>query len=136
MRTLILLLLFSSLTLGASLTTTHQDGETPLQTAMSELNSSLRAFRKATKGEQPDKALALAELMKMQRATHAAKLEVPESAPQQGAEARAFTRDYRKALIACQRALLDLEVLVIDEKYDEINQSIRTLLEQKKKIVG
>lgn len=115
------------------------DDSSPLAEAMSTLNSNFRTFRKAVKGEAPNKELALTALLKMQAATHSAKLETPESAKPQGEPAnlspeaaRALTRDYRKALISCEKALLDLELLVLDEKYSEVDVALRGVLAMKK----
>ena len=133
MRTLILLLAFSGLTLGASLSAAAQDEDTPLQEAMGKLNSSLRTFRKAVKAEAPDKEAALTQVLAMQAALQAAKVEVPESASSLEADAgRVFTTAFRKDLIKVQRALLDLEVQILDEKFSEADVAIRGLLEHKK----
>ena len=135
MRKLSTLLLLSCLSVSAALPSSPNPDDSPLVEAMSELNSSLRKFRRAVKAESPDQAVALAELLKMQAAAHASKLETPEKAKADGlsaADARAMTRDYRKALISCEKALLDLEVLILDEKYSEVDVAIRGLLEIKK----
>ena len=139
MRKLTSLLLLSCLCLSAALPNVTQDDESPLSEAMSSLNSSFRTFRKAVKGESPNKELALAELLKMQAAVHSAKTETPESAKPKGQpptlspeEARVLTRDYRKMLISCEKALLDLELLVVDEKYTEVDVALRGLLAMKK----
>ena len=99
MRKLTPLLLLSCLCLSAALPNVTQDDESPLSEAMSSLNSSFRTFRKAVKGESPNKELALAELLKMQAAVHSAKTETPESAKPKGQpptlspeEARVLTR--------------------------------------------
>ena len=139
MRTLTPLLLLSILSISAVLPSAPKDDESPLSEAMSSLNSSLRSFRKAVKGDSPNKELALTQLLKMQAAAHSAKTETPESAKPKGLsptlspeEARALTRDFRKTLISCEKALLDLELLVVDEKYTEVDVAIRGLLEMKK----
>ena len=135
MRKLTTLLLLSCLCISAALPNGSQVEDSPLAESMSELNSSLRKFRKALKGDSPDQATALAELLKMQSAAHASKLETPDKAKAAGlsaADARSMTTDYRKALISCEKALLDLEVLILDEKFSEVDVAIRGLLEMKK----
>lgn len=133
MRTLLLFLAFSGLTIGSSFSSGAQDEDTPLQEAMSEVNSNLRSFRKALKGDQPDKEVALSKLLGIQAAVQRAKVEVPPSSEGQSAErGRAHTLAFRKDLIGLQKALLDLEVKVLDEKYSEIDVAIRGLLEKKK----
>jgi len=133
MRTLLLLLVFSGLTLGAPLTSAVQDEETPLQAAMGQLNSSLRSFRKAVKGTSPNQQVALSHILSMQTAVQTAKVQVPTSAaglePTKG---RTFTTAFRKDLIEVQRSLLDLEVQILDEKYSEADLAIRGLLGHKK----
>ena len=138
MRKTISLLLIASLTLGAAIpAVSTTDDDTPLVEAMSSLNSSFRTFRKAVKGDAPNKELALTELLKMQAAVHSSKLETPESAKPKNSKlspdaARALTRDYRKTLISCEKALLDLELLILDEKYNEVDVALRGLLAMKK----
>ena len=139
MRKLTSLLLLSCLCLSAALPNVTQDDESPLSEAMSSLNSSFRTFRKAVKGESPNKEVALTELLKMQAAVHSAKLETPECAKPKGKPAnlsteagRALTRDYRKTLISCEKALLDLEVLILDEKYSDVDVALRGVLAMKK----
>ena len=134
MRTLISISLIACLSLSAAQpASTSSDDLSPLAEAMSSLNSSMRSFRKAVKGEAPDQKLALAELMKMQAAVQSAKTEVPEIANGLDAKkAAAKTADYRKTLISCQQALLDLEVLVVDKKFSEVDLAIRGLLSMKK----
>jgi len=136
MRTILLLLALSGLSIGATLTPVGSDDDTPLQESMGKLNSGLRTFRKAIKTapETPaKKEEALSELLKMQASIQVAKVQVPEVAAAEDAGAgRAMTLAYRKDLIALQRSLLDLEVLVLDEKYSKVDPAIRKLLEQKK----
>jgi hypothetical protein len=140
MQKSITLLLIATLTLGASIPAlSATDDDSPLAEAMSSLNSSFRTFRKAVKGDAPNKELALTELLKMQAAVHSAKSETPESAKPKGQPAnlspeaaRALTRDYRKALISCEKALLDLELLILDEKYSEVDVALRGVLAMKK----
>lgn len=133
MRTLLLLIAFSGLTLGASFATAPQDEDTPLQQAMGKLNSSLRAFRKAVKGDSPNKEVALSEILDMQEAVQAAKVLVPTSAEAlEPVEGRALTIEYRKGLIGLQHALLDLEVQILDDKFSGADVAIRGLLELKK----
>ena len=133
MRALILLIAISGLTLGASFSTSVQDEDTPLQEAMGKFNSSLRTFRKAVKGGAPNKEQALAQILTMQGAIQAAKVETPESAAKlDAAKGRAFTVSFRKDLISVQRALLDLEVLILDDKFSAADVAIRGLLEHKK----
>lgn len=135
MRKISTLLLLSSLCISAALPSVSRTDDSAVAESMSELNSSLRKFRKALKGDAPDQATALAELLKMQAAAHASKLETPDKAKAAGlsaADARVMTKDYRKALISCEKALLDLEVLILDEKFSEVDVAIRGLLEMKK----
>jgi Sec-independent protein translocase protein TatA len=133
MRTLIALSLITCLSLSAAQPASTNFDDSPLAEAMSSLNSSMRSFRKAVKGDAPDQKLALAELMKMQAAVQSAKTEVPEIVSGLDAKkAAAKTADYRKTLISCQRALLDLEVLVVDKKFSEVDLAIRGLLSMKK----
>jgi len=133
MRTLIALSLITCLSLSAAQPASTNFDDSPLAEAMSSLNSSMRSFRKAVKGDAPDQKLALAELMKMQAAVQSAKTEVPEIVNGLDAKkAAAKTADYRKTLISCQRALLDLEVLVVDKKFSEVDLAIRGLLSMKK----
>lgn len=139
MRKLTSVLILSCLSLSAVLPNTTLDDESPLSEAMSSLNSSLRSFRKAVKGESPNKELALTELLKMQAAAHSAKTETPESAKPKGKpptlsaeEARGLAREYRKTLINCEKALLDLELLIIDEKYAQVDVALRGVLAMKK----
>ena len=133
MRTLIALSLITCLSLSAAQPASTNFDDSPLAEAMSSLNSSMRSFRKAVKGDAPDQKLALAELMKMQAAVQSAKTEVPEIVYGLDAKkAAAKTADYRKTLISCQRALLDLEVLVVDKKFSEVDLAIRGLLSMKK----
>lgn len=135
MRTLNTFLICTALLVGPTLTTSAQDdgGLTPIQESMSDLNSGLRAFRKALKGESPDKEAALSKILGMQAAIQIAKVEKPEMAaglkPEDG---RALTLGYRKDLINLQKELLSLEVLILDDKFKAADGSIRRLLEMKK----
>lgn len=135
MRTLHTFLICTALLLGATLTTYAQDdgGDTPLQESMGEMNSGLRAFRKAIKGETPDKEAALTKILGMQAAIQTAKIEKPEKAagmkPEDG---RALTIGYRKDLINLQKELLSLEALILDDDFKAADGSIRRLLEMKK----
>ena len=107
--------------------------DTPLQESMGSLNSGLRSFRRALKGDTPDKEAALNQLISMQAAIQISKVETPEKAAGLSAEdGRELTKSYRKDLIELQRELLKLEVLIIDEDYKAADGSIRRLMEMKK----
>jgi hypothetical protein len=135
MRIISTLLLCSIATLCVTLTSSAQDddAETPLVESMSELNSSLRSFRKALKGEAPDKEAALTKILSMQAAIQISKLEVPEMASEMESEAgRSLTISYRKDLIETQKELLSLEALILDGDFKAADGSIRRLLQMKK----
>ena len=135
MRIISTVLICSALMLGSTLTTYAQDDdeETPLTESMSDFNSNLRSFRKALKGEAPDKEAALSKIIAMQAAIQISKLEAPEMAKgMEPEEGRALTISYRKDLIETQKELLSLEALILDEDFKAADGSIRRLLAMKK----
>lgn len=133
MRSLLLILSLAGLAFGATRSTPPAQDDTPLQESMGQLNSSLRTFRKAMKADAPDKEAALTQILSMQDAMQVAKLQVPDSAKAlDAAKGRAFTKAFRKDLILLQRALLDLEVQVLDEDFAGASAAVRGLLEHKK----
>jgi len=120
---------------GATLSTSARGeaDDTPLQEAMGDLNSGLRSFRKAIKGESPDKEAALTKILSMQAAIQSSKVETPEKAAGMSAEeGRELTKSYRKDLIALQKELLSLEALIVDDDFKAADGSIRRMLEMKK----
>jgi len=132
-KTLITLTCAALITAGGINTSAAHVDDTPLQESMGSLNSGLRSFRKALKAESPDKEAILRQVIAMQAAVQASKLETPEKAGSLPAEAgRDLTKSYRKDLIELQHELLRLEALILDEEYKAADESIRNLMAMKK----
>lgn len=103
------------------------DEDTKLAESMEHMEDALRVLRKSLRSEDQTPT-SLEQILVLQQAVSAAKVESPLMAESQPAEKRpAFVLSFRKEMIGMSRMLLDLEELVLDEKLEEAGELLKKI---------
>lgn len=96
-----------------------------LEQSMRHMNSAAKALGKGITAENRD--VALEQIAKFESALLSAKLHTPDTAEAIEASKRpAFVAEFRKALTEALKVACDVEIAILDGKYDEAQGLVRT----------
>ncbi|MEY2806942.1 MAG: cytochrome b562 [Planctomycetia bacterium] len=111
----------------------HDGANEKIEHAMEDLNGSLKRLEKALAEKDAAKCLPL--VLKMQVACQDSKVEAPSMAETiTDAQKKAdFLLGYRKTMVELQKQLLDLEVAVLDGKWEDATKLVSDKIKPSKK---